>query len=184
MARKVKLYTVGHSQRSLEELIGLLAEAGIRCLVDVRRYPTSKRFPHFASDRLRAACVAAAITYHWAGERLGGYRPTTVDSPHTALADGLRGYADYMESEPFARNIAQLKKLAESAPTTILCAEKRPQDCHRLLISDFLWSQGVAIEHLIDPGVRETHQLSSCARLTQGKLIYDRLSQQTLAFDA
>jgi len=177
------IYTVGHSNRSLAELIVLLADAGIHYLVDVRRYPTSKRHPHFDSDNLRRACGGASVVYHWAGEELGGYRATAADSPHTALDERLRGYADYMRSETFARNIAWLIRLADRSPTAFLCAEKRPQDCHRLLIADYLWSQGVAVEHLIEAGVHEPHQLSSCVRLMQGKLVYDRLAQQSFALD-
>jgi len=178
-----RIYTVGHSNRLLTELIGLLAEVGIRCLVDVRRYPTSKRYPHFNTENLRHACKEAGITYHWAGEQLGGYRSASPDSPHVALNEGLRGYADYMGSEAFLRNISQLTELATQQATAILCAEKHPQDCHRQLIADYLCNQGVAVTHLIDGDVRMRHELSGSARNARGMLVYDRLTQQSLPFD-
>jgi len=178
-----RIYTVGHSNRSLAELIELLAGAGVRCLVDVRRYPTSTRYPHFNTDRLRHACNEAKMAYRWAGEQLGGYRSASPDSPHIALNEGLRGYADYMGSEVFTRKIAQLANLARQQPTAILCAEKHPQDCHRQLIADYLCSQGVIVTHLIGGDVRMRHELSCSARDTRGMLVYDRLTQQSLPFD-
>jgi uncharacterized protein (DUF488 family) len=183
-AHETLLYTIGHSSRTLPELIELLRNAGIGFLVDVRRYPRSTRHPHFDSARLRKVCEVASIGYHWAGEQLGGYRAQTPDSPHTALPEGLRGYADYMQTERFLKSAAQLIDLARRAPTAILCAEKRPQDCHRSLISDYLCSNGVRVEHLIEPGVRETHVLNPRARLTQERLQYDGLTQGALPFDA
>jgi len=177
------IFTVGHSNRSLAELIELLAEVDVRCLVDVRRYPTSTRYPHFNTNNLRHACNEAGMTYRWAGEQLGGYRSASPDSPHIALDLGLRGYADYMYSEAFSRNIAQLTNLATQQATAILCAEKHPQDCHRQLIADYLCNQGVTVTHLIDRNVRMRHDLSRSARDTQGMLVYDRLTQQSLPFD-
>lgn len=180
---ELRISTIGHSNRTLEELIALLTDAKIVCLVDVRRYPVSKRHPHFDTHNLRRACDQAQINYHWAGEHLGGYRPALAGSPHTALSDGLRGFADYMASEAFVQSISRLIDLAKTSPTAILCAEKHPQDCHRLLISDYLWTSGVVVEHLTEKGRCDGHRLSHCARLTQGKLIYDRLTQQSLALD-
>lgn len=178
------IFTVGHSNRTLPDLIGLLADAAIQCLVDVRRYPTSTRYPHFNADNLRRACEAEEIAYHWAGEQLGGYRPVVPGSPHVALDEGLRGYADYMDSEAFTRNVARLTDLAARQTTVILCAEKYARDCHRRMIADYLSSRGIAVVHLVDPETCEPHELSHAVRLTQGKLIYDRLTQQSLPFDA
>jgi uncharacterized protein (DUF488 family) len=180
---EISLYTVGHSSRTLSELMELLRDAGIVCLVDVRRYPRSTRHPQFDSVRLRKACEGESIFYHWVGEQLGGHRTQAPDSLHTVLPEGLRGYADYMQTEKFLKSVSQLIELATRGPTAILCAEKRPQDCHRSLISDYLRNSSVKVEHLIEIGVREIHVLNPHARLTDGRLRYDGLTQGALPFD-
>lgn len=169
------LFTVGHSSRSLEDLVVMLQEAGIRTLVDVRAQPQSARHPHFGQEPLRDALTAADIEYHWAGRQLGGHRPARADSPHTALReDGLRGYADYMDGDAFKKAAMQLIGLAKRAPCAILCAERDPLNCHRSLIADYLTLQGVEVMHLIEPGETRAHQLRPEARRESQQLIYDR----------
>lgn len=171
----VTLYSVGHSNRSAEALLEVLRRAGIRTLVDVRAYPHSQRFPHFDADALRAALEAAAITYHWAGRQLGGRRRPAAVSRHIALPDdGLRGYADYMETDSFARAATQLVNLAGQAPTVIMCAERLPEQCHRSLLADYLTLQGHRVMHLLEPGEVREHRLSAQARRESLQLIYDR----------
>lgn len=171
--RGVVLYTVGHGNRSGEELLALLASAAVTTLVDVRAQPHSSRFPHFCGEQLRKTLEDAGILYHWAGRQLGGRRSARPDSPHSALDPALRGYADYMESEAFSRAAAQLLNLAARAPTAILCAERLPGHCHRRLIADHLCLQGVRVIHLIEAGEQREHQLSVEARRESAQLIYD-----------
>lgn len=168
------LYTLGHSNRSLNDFLTLLRDGAIQVLVDVRAQPHSSRYPQFSEDSLRAALELAGITYHWAGRQLGGRRSQRPDSRHIALEEGLRGYADYMESDAFRRAAAQLINMAGRAPTAILCAERRPEDCHRRLIADYLLLQGARVVHLIAPGERREHQLSPMARRESAELVYDR----------
>ncbi|MDV3238238.1 MAG: DUF488 domain-containing protein [Gammaproteobacteria bacterium] len=169
------LYTVGHSQRTLDDLMSLLHAAGIATLVDVRRRPQSARYPHFNEDSLRAAATAAGMQYHWAGRQLGGQRAPLAGSPHRALGDdGLRGYADYMDQDAFAKAAAQLIGLARRAPTAILCAERDPLHCHRSLIADYLTLQGIEVIHLLDAGVSRPHALRPEARRESARLVYDR----------
>lgn len=171
----ITLYTAGHSNRDQHELFELLAEAGIVTLVDVRAVPGSRRFPHFDEDELRAAAGRAGITYHWAGRQLGGHRPVRAESPHRALAeDGLRGYADYMETAGFERAAAQLTSLAARGATAVLCAERLPEHCHRSLIADYLTLQGVEVVHLLDLKQTVIHQLRPEARRESARLVYDR----------
>jgi uncharacterized protein (DUF488 family) len=175
------VYTIGHSSRSLAELLALLAAAGIRTLVDVRARPASTRFPHFGMEPLRAALEERDIVYHWAGRHLGGEHAPRADSPHRALEPGgLRGFADYMETESFARGIAQLLTLAARSRTAILCAEKSPADCHRALIADYLVLRGIIVHHLIDAGVEEEHHLDPRARRESAQLVYDCNVAQSL----
>jgi len=177
----VTLYSVGHSNRTIEELIALLGQAGIETLVDVRAQPRSMRHPQFNEDLLRAACERAGIVYHWAGRQLGGLRAAHAGSPHTALAEEVRGFADHMGTEPFKKAAAQLLQMAVRAPTAMLCAERDPAHCHRALIADYLLLQGARVLHLMAPGDVREHLLSAQARRESAELVYDR--QVTGALD-
>jgi len=178
----VTLYTVGHSNRELDELLAILEEAGVTTLVDVRAEPRSRRHPQFNEDALRAACAPANIVYHWAGRHLGGMRPLRPGSPHVALDEGRRGFADHMDTEIFKKAAAQLANMAAHAPTAILCAEREPEHCHRALIADYLLLQGARIVHLIAVGERRDHLLSPQARRESATLVYDRHTTAALEF--
>jgi uncharacterized protein (DUF488 family) len=171
---QITLYSVGHSNRSTEELIEILAQAEIETLVDVRAQPRSTRHPQFNEDVLRGACERASIVYHWAGRHLGGLRTARADSPHTALAEEVRGFADHMGGDAFKKAAAQLLHMAARTPTAMLCAERDPQQCHRALIADYLLLQGARVLHLIEPGDTREHLLSAEVRRESAELIYDR----------
>ncbi len=178
-SKQPEIYTVGHGDRSLDELTELLHAAGIESLVDVRAQPGSRRFPRFNADTLRAAVEQTGITYHWAGKQLGGRRTLAPRSVHSALgARGLQAFADYMDTELFHKSAAQLMALAGKHPLALLCAERLPQDCHRSLIADFVGLQGARVLHLINPGEIIAHQLTPAARARDpdrvgAGLIYD-----------
>lgn len=175
------LYTIGHSNRSIEDFLDLLHGIGIRQLVDVRAHPSSQRFPQFNGDALREALEEAKIAYHWAGRHLGGHRQGRSQSLHIALGDAaLRAYADHMETEVFARSVGQLTKLARRGRLAVMCAEQHPRNCHRSLIADYLTLQGHRILHLIDENSTEEHLLDARARRESGRLIYDRLEAREL----
>jgi uncharacterized protein (DUF488 family) len=177
------LYAVGHSNRPLEALLSLLRCADIRQLADVRANPSSQRFPQFNGEALREVLEEAQVAYHWAGRHLGGHRQGLSQSLHIALGDaGLRAYADHMETEVFGRAAGQLINLARRGPLAIMCAEKRPQNCHRSLIADYLTLQGHRVLHLIDENAIEEHQLDARARRESGRLVYDRLTTPELKF--
>jgi uncharacterized protein (DUF488 family) len=170
----VTLYTVGHSNRSLDELLALLKEAAIATLVDVRAEPRSRHNPQFNEESLRAACTRAGIAYHWAGHMLGGLRVARTDSPHIALEAGMRGFADHMQTDGFKKGAAQLLAMAARAPTAFLCAERLPEHCHRALIADYLLLQGARVVHLLGPGESREHALNPAARCEVAALVYDR----------
>lgn len=175
MTMDTPIYTVGHGSRSLDELLNLLLGAGIHTVVDVRAQPQSRRHPHFSGEPLRAALEKTGLIYHWAGRQLGGMRRPRAGSLHTALAeDGLRGYADHMETDAFQTAATQLVRLAARAPTAILCAEREPEHCHRSLIADYLTLQGVRVVHLIEEGEAREHRLRPEVRRESAQLIYDR----------
>jgi uncharacterized protein (DUF488 family) len=172
--RTATLYAIGHGNRSLDEFIRLLTEQDIQSLVDVRAQPDSSRFPHFSIEVLRRSVEESGIVYHWAGRQLGGRRPARPDSQHLALEEGLRGYADFMETDPFQASATQLVNLAAKSRTAMLCAERWPHRCHRRLIADYLSLQGMEVIHLFDRDDVRVHQLSPEARRESAQLIYDR----------
>ena len=171
---RAPLFTLGHSNRSSEDFLALLRDAGVEILVDIRVRPRSARHPQFDEAALRALLEAAGIQYHWAGRQLGGLRQAAPDSPHRALPEGLRGYADHMQTELFRRSAAQLRQIMARGTTAVMCAERLPEDCHRRLLSDYLTLEGITVVHLIGPGESRPHLLSPEARRESAALIYDR----------
>ncbi|MCR4302487.1 MAG: DUF488 domain-containing protein [Sulfuricaulis sp.] len=177
------LYTAGHGNRKIEELVALLKEVEVDTLVDVRAQPRSRHNPQFNDDALRLACENAGIVYHWAGRQLGGMRDPRPDSPHAALDESLRGFADHMETDAFQKGAYQLQQLAARGICAMLCAECDPVHCHRALIADYLTLQGVRVVHLIAPGESHEHMLSPEARRESAALVYDRQVSAALGLD-
>jgi uncharacterized protein (DUF488 family) len=172
------VWTVGHGNRSIEELIGLLKEAGIECLVDVRAYPASRRHPQFSRDALEQSLERAGVRYVWEGKALGGRRRLSGDSPHVALrSPSFRAYADHMGTGEFRAALERALALAATASTAILCAERLPWECHRNLIADSLAARGVRVLHLMAPGESREHALNPVARQDGERLIYDAGAQ-------
>ena len=151
----------------------MLTEHGIRVLVDVRRYPASRRHPQFGREALAASLIRAGIEYVHEPD-LGGRRTARPDSQHTAWrVEAFRGYADHMESAEFAAALERLMRRAAGTPTAILCAEAVPWRCHRRLISDALVARGIEVLHILGPGHAAPHELDANARvLPGGRLLY------------
>jgi len=136
------IHTIGHSTRSIDEFLELLGTHAIRRLVDIRRYPGSRRFPHFGSAALAQSLDAAGIVYEHCAD-LGGRRRPSPDSPNKGWRnDAFRAYADYMATPEFRSAIDRL--LASESSTVIMCAEAVPWRCHRSLIGDALLIRGAA----------------------------------------
>ena len=172
------LYTIGHSTRSLDELIDALQAHSIQTLVDIRSFPMSRRLPHFNRESLERTLPAAGIKYLWMKE-LGGLRKKSLeDSPNIALRnESFRNYADYMLTPEFERAIADLIKLGEQFRTAYMCVERVYFRCHRMLVSDWLVAHGHEVLHIDDEKPAKPHQLMAEARLVDGQVIYrgDRL---------
>jgi uncharacterized protein (DUF488 family) len=164
------VYTIGHGRRSLDQLIGLLEEHGVRRLFDVRRMPRSATNPQFNSDTLVDALAARGIGYeHLAA--LGGFRRPRSDSPNTGWHNrSFQGYADYMLTEDFQGGLDYLANAAAKDPVAILCAETVPWRCHRSLVADALVARNVAVVHIIDHRHADPHVLRDWARV-QGNLL-------------
>lgn len=175
MPLSLTFYTVGHGNRTLNELLELLQSKGVDILVDIRSTPNSEAFPHFCEAPVRGACERAGVGYHWAGRQLGGKRLPKPRSRHTAIDDdGLRAFADYMDSEEFKIGLRQLVGLGENGVTAILCAERRPERCHRSLIADALMLRGATVVHLLDEQEVAIHQLNENLRRDVIEPVYDR----------
>lgn len=132
------IYTLGTGSRTLEEFLELLRETGVEQVCDVRSFPTSSRFPHFARESLESALAARGFGYVWLGNELGGYRKG--------------GYLAYMKTEDFGAGLEELERLAAERVTALVCAERLPWRCHRRFISEALRERGWKVIHLIDKG--------------------------------
>ena len=172
------LYTIGHSTRSLDELLEALNAHEIQTLVDIRAFPMSRRLPQFNRDSLEQTLPAAGIRYVWM-KALGGYRKKVLDeTPHIALRNkSFRNYADYMLTPEFEQAISEVVALAENTRTAYMCAERVYFRCHRMLVSDWLVAHGHEVLHIDATGPVRAHKLTAEARMIDGRLIYrgDRL---------
>jgi uncharacterized protein (DUF488 family) len=172
------LFTIGHSTRTLQELIEALRAHSIQTLVDIRSFPMSRRLPHFNRESLEKALPEAGMRYVWMKD-LGGRRKKLVaESPNIALRnDSFRNYADYMLTPVFERAITDLIQIAEQSRTAYMCAERVYFRCHRMLVSDWLVAHGHEVLHIDDDGPLKAHKLMQEARIVDGKLVYrgDRL---------
>jgi uncharacterized protein (DUF488 family) len=176
-----RIWTIGHSTRTIDVFISLLEENGIKMVADVRSLPGSKRYPQFNREMLAKSLTEHGIRYEHFPE-LGGQRKANKDSHNTAWRyASFRGFADHMETEEFRTGIERLLDLANKlGPTAIMCAEAVWWRCHRALISDCLKTRGVEVVHIVDANKRELHPYTSVARIVDGRLSYasnrDRLS--------
>jgi uncharacterized protein (DUF488 family) len=157
------LLTVGHSILPWEEFLALLKAHGVKILADVRLMPQSRRHPQFKQEHLRTALPEAGIAYVHFPE-LGGMRKPRPDSPNSAWKNAhFRGYADYMETEEFARGLDRLNALLPKGPVAIMCAEAVPWRCHRNLISDAEVARGLPVAHIVGPKAPKPHKLTPFA---------------------
>ncbi len=196
------VYTVGHSTRGADEFRELLASRGIERLVDIRKFPASRRFPHFNAQPLAKWLAGAGIEYRHE-VALGGRRRGGPDSINAYWRNAsFRAFADYMASDSFSEALDRLVALAAERPTAIMCAEAVPWRCHRWLVADALTARGAEVVHLLDAEHAEPHVLNPAARVDEhGRLTYptvdtpnagravgrvqplDALHQTRLAFD-
>jgi uncharacterized protein (DUF488 family) len=191
----MRIWTIGHSTRNIDEFISLLEKNGIKLLVDVRSLPGSKRYPQFNKESLAESLNTNGIRYEHFPD-LGGRRKPKPDSRNTAWRNAsFRGYADYMETEEFHKGVERLLALAGEAArgttpkafgvesqrdggetitpgTAIMCAEAVWWRCHRSLISDYLKARGIEVIHILDANKTEPHPFTSAARIIEGALSY------------
>jgi uncharacterized protein (DUF488 family) len=170
------LWTIGHSNRELDDFLALLHAEQIEHLADVRRFPGSRRHPHFNGDALAAALRDAGIAYtHFPA--LGGRRSTRNPSTENAgwRVAAFAAYADYMLTDEFIRAFKELTHLARHSRTAIMCAEVLPWQCHRRLLADQFTANGWHVRDIIGPNQIHEHKLPPFAKLLNGQLTYPRL---------
>ncbi|RKH16781.1 DUF488 domain-containing protein [Corallococcus sp. CA047B] len=168
----VQVFALGHSTRTVEELVGMLWSNGVRTLVDIRTVPRSRHNPQFNVDVLGPLLAQVGVEYlHLAA--LGGLRHARKDSPNGAWRNAsFRGYADYMLTEDFARGLEALREIALRGPVAVMCAEALRWRCHRSLLADALWARGVQVMHITSPTRVEPHPLTAFARLHGRQVLY------------
>lgn len=153
MAAPLKIFTIGHGALTLEEFLHRQQTHGIVALVDVRRFPTSKKHPHFKRPELAAALNEHGIAYYWLGETLGGFR--------------TGGYEAYMNTDAFRRGCEELIQLAQIQPLAFMCAELDYRGCHRRFISTHLQKRGIEVWHIGKRGELFAHPIFESKKTMQ-----------------
>jgi uncharacterized protein (DUF488 family) len=166
------LTTVGHGTLPADEFAELLRAAGIERLVDVRRFPGSRKFPWFGQAQMEEWLPDAGVEYSRLAE-LGGRRRPREDSPNTAWRTAqFAAYADHMAGEEFSAGVQQLLERAER-PAAVMCSESLWWRCHRRLIADHLvLIEGVEVQHLFHDGRRSEHEPLAEAVVVDGHVEY------------
>jgi len=167
------IWTIGHSTRTIEEFIELLQTFQIKLLVDIRSYPSSKRYPQFNKENLTTSLHNAGIDYmHMLA--LGGRRKALPNSTNTLWQNkSFRGYADYMQTHEFKNGINELQQLALKQRTAYMCSEAVWWRCHRSMVSDYLKDAGWTVIHIMSLTKSEEHPYTMVVRNGQGNLFTD-----------
>ncbi len=166
------VHTVGHSTRTLDELVDLLRHHAVDVLVDIRGIPRSRHTPQFNAEALQNELPGHGLGYVHLS-RLGGRRRTRADSPNTGWRNtSFRGYADYMQTEDFRAGLGELLELAGRSHPAIMCAEAVPWRCHRSLVGDALLVRGVRVVDIFDATQAREQTLTSFARVDGDRIRY------------
>ncbi|HSN18182.1 MAG TPA: DUF488 domain-containing protein [Gammaproteobacteria bacterium] len=166
------IFTIGHSIRPFMDTLALLQENKVSVVADVRAIPRSRRNPQYNSEAFAKALALERIGYRHM-PMLGGMRKPKPDSPNQGLKDqGFRGFADYMQTPEFETALGSLMDLALANRVAYMCAEAKPSDCHRSLISDALTARGVEVRHIFGPGRTERHVYTDHAEVQGGRVRY------------
>lgn len=176
----MRIFTIGHSNHTADVFLHLLEHHEVKTLVDVRRFPGSRKWPHFNRDALALLLDEHNISYQWM-ESLGGRRsrkdpdvaPFLDDATTAGLEnDSFRAYAAYMQSDTFRKALDDLIEIAQSNRTATMCSEGPWWRCHRRLISDALIARGVEVQHIMTAADPKPHILTDVARIEEGSVTY------------
>jgi uncharacterized protein (DUF488 family) len=173
-------FTIGHSNRTLDEFLGLLRGHGVTLVADVRTVPHSGHVPHFSRAALVGQLSAEHIDYvHLPA--LGGMRRPRFNSSNTGWHHAsFRGFADHMASNEFHAGLDRLVELSAGRDVAVMCSEGVPWRCHRTLIADALLARGFEVRHILGPGPAQPHSLTPFARVDGDRVTYPGPVQQQL----
>jgi uncharacterized protein (DUF488 family) len=170
------VFTLGHSTKTWQEFVDLLVKHQIRVLADIRRFPGSRRYPHFNQGEMRSTLQDSQIKYAHL-EDLGGRRQALKGSKNIGWrSKSFRGYADHMSSGEFKEGIGQLIGFCREGGVAIMCAEALPWQCHRMLVSDYLAGLlGLQVSHIMPNGRLQSHSVTAFAQAADGSLTYPEM---------
>ena len=172
--KKIRVFTIGHSTRPIQEFVRLLQSNGIRQLIDIRTIPKSRHNPQFSMDRLAASLHEAGVAYIHL-KALGGLRHPRSDSINMGWRnESFRGYADYMQTHEFEAALDRAIALAQREPTALMCAEAVPWQCHRSLVADALVVRGIEVREIVSNSPANEHTLTPFARVTGTQITYPK----------
>jgi len=178
MEHNKSIWTIGHSTRTSEAFISLLKTFNIEQLVDVRRFPSSRKFSQFNKDNMESALLEKSIEYIHI-EALGGRRKASADSKNMVWRHpSFRGFADYMETSDFQEAIKNLETLASKKRCAIMCSEAVWWRCHRSMISDQLKANGWQVIHIMGENQYQEHPFTEPAKIENGQLTYHRIDSE------
>jgi uncharacterized protein (DUF488 family) len=166
------IWTIGHSTRNADDFVSVLKAHDLELVADVRRFPGSRRHPHFGGAALAERLAADGVDYAWLS-RLGGRRRGEAQAEHQGWRNpSFRAYAAYTWTEEFAQGLDELLHVAAARRTTIMCSELLWWRCHRALVADVLRYLGVQVIHIVSKEPGTPHPYTSPARVVEGELIY------------
>ena len=169
---RLPIYTLGHSNRPIDEFLELLTRNDIRLVVDIRKMPKSRTNPQFESTALQQTLKDAGIAYVHE-PLLGGLRRAQKDSVNDGWRNAsFRGFADYMATDDFTRGLGTLLRHAAKTTTAIMCAEAVPWRCHRSLVADALKASGRRVLHVVSRAQPSPHRYTPFLRRRRGVLTY------------
>ncbi len=167
------IYTIGHSTHELNTFLKMLTSFSVQVLVDIRRFPASRKFPQFNKQSLEASFLSRGFGYVLFSA-MGGRRPVKKDAKNTRWQnESFRGYADYMETEDFKTAITQLEALALKKTVALMCSESLWWRCHRSMVADYLKARGWKVLHIMTLNKAEEHPYTSPARVVGSEVFYN-----------
>lgn len=171
--RQLRVFTIGHSTREFDEVLEMLLANDVTALVDVRSYPSSRKFPQWNQEAIKEA-LPTEIKYQWIKD-LGGRRhtPAEVSSPNEGWrVKAFRDYADYISSTQFSSGLAELMEIAKQSVPAIMCSEAVPWRCHRRLITDALLVAGVEVFDIMSASSTRAANMTEFIKVHDGNITY------------